>query len=334
MSIFLRKLLARCLQTGMIGVLIGVICLVISWRGYEHEYIVYSFLLGFCIGFIELYLLRRVKLKSKLTFFITRLGAYLISTILILIFIGTLVLWIRGEDYDLNITVRGIFLAGFQSILIASIIGMFLQLEAIVGVRVLGQYLIGRYIKPKEERRFFMLIDLNNSTSINEKIGNRAYYQLLNDFFRDLSLPVFETDAQIYKYVGDEIILSWPYKKGVKNSNCLRLYFGFLFNIYRHRHKYLQKYGLMPSFKAALHVGDIIVAQVGDLKKEIAFNGDTLNTCAKIMEHCKPFGQGFLISEECFLNLDHIGGYNFQLFPDVKLSGKEEEHNLYGVLRK
>ena len=334
MSIFVRKLLARCVQTGVIGVLVSLICLVIAWRGYRHEYVVYAFSLGFCIGFIELYVLRRLKLKSNILMFAARLALYLITIVLILVFIGTIVLWIRGADYNPDISLQGVLLAAFQSTLIAFIIGMFLQLEAIVGVRILSQYLLGRYIKPKEEKRFFMLIDLNNSTSINERIGNRAYYRLLNDFFRDLSLPVFETDAQIYKYVGDEIILSWPYKKGTKNSNCLKLYFSFLFNIYKNRHKYLEKYGLMPTFKAALHVGEIIVAQVGDLKKEIAFNGDTLNTCAKIMEQCKPFGQGFLISEECFLTLDHISSYNFQLYPNVKLSGKEEEHNLYAFLRK
>ena len=42
----------------------------------------------------------------------------------------------------------------------------------------------------------------------------------------------------------------------------------------------------MPSFKAALHVGDIIVAQVGDLKKEIAdgkFREDLYHRLAVIL---------------------------------------------------
>lgn len=334
MSIFLRKLLARCVQTGIIGVILSMLCLLIAWNKYRHEHILYGFILGFTIGFIELYVLRRFKLKSNLIKLITRFILYWVTILLIIVFFGTVLLWFKGANYNLDVTERDVMLSIVQSIVVSFSIGLFLQLEAIVGVRILSQYLLGRYIRPKEERRFFMFIDLNDSTSINEKIGNKAYYRLLNDFFRDLSLPVFETDAQIYKYVGDEIILSWPFKKGVKNSNCLSLYFNFLFNIYKNRHVYVEKYGFMPTFKASLHVGEIIIAQVGDLKKEIAFNGDALNTCAKIMEHCKPFGQGFLISEECFLTLDHISSYNFQLYPNVKLSGKEDEHNLYAVLRK
>ncbi|TXC85166.1 adenylate/guanylate cyclase domain-containing protein [Luteibaculum oceani] len=334
MSIFLSKLLGRCIQTGIIGVLISLVCLLIAWNTYRHEHIIYGFILGFCIGLVELYVLRRFKLKANLLKLFARLLLYSLTILVIVIFFGTVLLWFKGNDYNLEATEKDVMLTVVQSVVVAFSIGLFLQLEAIVGVRILSQYLLGRYIRPKEERRFFMFIDLNDSTSINERIGNRAYYKLLNDFFRDLSLPVFESDAQIYKYVGDEIILSWPFKKGVKNSNCLKLYFNFLFNIYKNRHLYVEKYGFMPTFKAALHVGEVIVAQVGDLKKEIAFNGDALNTCAKIMEHCKPFGQGFLISEECFLTLDHISSYNFQLYPNVKLSGKEDEYNLYAVLRK
>ncbi len=334
MSIFTRKLLSRCIQTGILGIVITLVFLVIAWRPYEHVHAAYGFMLGFTTGFVELYLIRRFKLKLPIVLLLARVLLYWLTITLVIVLLGSVMYWLGQEENPVDVTRKDIILAAGQSLFIAFSIGLFLQLEAIVGVRILSQYLLGRYIKPKEERRFFMFIDLNDSTSINERIGNQKYYQLLNDFFRDLSLPVFETDAQIYKYVGDEVILSWPFEKGLKNSNCLKLYFSFLFIVIRNRHSYLEKYGLVPSFKASLHVGDTIVAQVGDLKKEIAFNGDALNTCAKILEHCKPFGQGFLISEECFLTLDHLSSYNFQLYPNVTLSGKEEEHNLYAVLRK
>ena len=41
----------------------------------------------------------------------------------------------------------------------------------------------GKYNTPKEEKRIFMFLDLNSSTSMAEQLGDETYHELLKDFF-------------------------------------------------------------------------------------------------------------------------------------------------------
>jgi adenylate cyclase len=47
-------------------------------------------------------------------------------------------------------------------------------------------------------------------------------------------------------------------------------------NIQRNKGKYLQRYGLVPSFKAGIHCGNVIGGEVGIMKREITYSGDVL----------------------------------------------------------
>ena len=83
----------------------------------------------------------------------------------------------------------------------------------------------GKYHKPREERRIFMCLDLKSSTSIAEKLGDIQYHCLLNQFFFDITKCILYTDGEIYRYVGDEVVVSWSMKSGLQNANCIRTYF-------------------------------------------------------------------------------------------------------------
>jgi adenylate cyclase len=52
--------------------------------------------------------------------------------------------------------------------------------------------------------------------------------------------------------------------------------------IQAHREGFKTEYGMVPTFKAGIHAGDMITAQIGELKSEIVHNGDVLNTTARI----------------------------------------------------
>ena len=80
----------------------------------------------------------------------------------------------------------------------------------------------GKFYKPREENRIFMFVDLKGSTTIAEKIGHKKYSLLLQDCFRDFSI-VAKYNAQIYQYVGDEVVVSW--KAENKNYNNFYLLF-------------------------------------------------------------------------------------------------------------
>ena len=81
---------------------------------------------------------------------------------------------------------------------------------SLLGFRMVGRLLTGRYVRPRRELRAFLLIDMKNSTGVAERLGAVRFHELLNDFFRDIAEAALECGAEIHKYVGDEAILTWP----------------------------------------------------------------------------------------------------------------------------
>jgi adenylate cyclase len=69
-------------------------------------------------------------------------------------------------------------------------------------------FVLGRYNTPREVDRIFCFIDLKSSNSIPEKIGHARYAMFLKDYYYDITEPLRNTKADIYQYIGDEIILS------------------------------------------------------------------------------------------------------------------------------
>jgi len=61
----------------------------------------------------------------------------------------------------------------------------------------------GRYNKPQKENRIFLFLDINDSTAIAERLGHEKYFNLLKDFFADITDPILSNSGHIYQYVGD-----------------------------------------------------------------------------------------------------------------------------------
>jgi adenylate cyclase len=69
----------------------------------------------------------------------------------------------------------------------------------------------GKYQIPKQEKRVFMFLDINSSTTIAERLDDERYHMLLKDFFADITNPILDNRGQIYQYVGDEVVIAWNY---------------------------------------------------------------------------------------------------------------------------
>ncbi|MGB2959944.1 MAG: adenylate/guanylate cyclase domain-containing protein [Bacteroidota bacterium] len=88
---------------------------------------------------------------------------------------------------------------------------------------------------------------------------------------------------------------------------------------------------MTPQFKAGLHFGKVITGQIGDLKREIVYNGDVLNTTARIQELCNDYDRDLLISGGLLDQLELPDYLQQEFLGKVKLRGKEEEINIYGI---
>lgn len=105
------------------------------------------------------------------------------------------------------------------------------------------------------------------------------------------------TKGEIYKYVGDEIIITWKEKPGKRNNNCFRCFLLCREKLERDQSKYLAKYDVKPEFRAGLHFGEVVTGELGYIRKEITFLGDVLNATRWIMEECKNQRTNLIVSD-------------------------------------
>ena len=193
------------------------------------------------------------------------------------------------------------------------------------------KYITGKYHKPEEINKIFLFIDLKSSTTIAEKLGNTKYSSFLIDYFHDMTGAILMSRAEIYQYIGDEIILTWSFTNGVKDSRCINCFFDIKNAIEMNKEKYLKKYGLSPQFKAGMHAGNVSVTWIGSIKKEIVYHGDVLNTTARIQDQCNKYEQCFLISEYMLNNVRLPEYLKSKFIDELQLKGKQEKIKIFGL---
>jgi adenylate cyclase len=209
------------------------------------------------------------------------------------------------------------------------------QVNRTFGPGVLLPLLLGRYRNPIEEKRIFMFMDLRASTTYAEELGHIRYSAMVRDLFRDVNQVVPKHDAEIYQYVGDEVVFTWSVADGLHDGNCVKLFYAISDAIAAKAEDYKRTYGFVPEFKAGLHVGDVTAVEIGDIKREIAYHGDTVNTASRIQGVSNEFGHEFLVSGEVIdlLKDQDLGPFRSQAVGSVLLKGKRSHVTIHWVER-
>ena len=200
-----------------------------------------------------------------------------------------------------------------------------------MGLRALGRLMLGYYNQPVEENRLFLFADLKDSTALAEQLGNLRYSAFIRDFFMDMGAPIAATRGEVYQYVGDEVVVTWEWQAGLKQARCLRCFFGMQQAVDRRRAYYLRQYGVVPTFKAGLHGGPVVATQVGDIKSELVFHGDVLNTTARIQALCNTLESRLLVSATVLAALGPQPAYRVRPLGLFTLRGKNRQVELADV---
>jgi len=317
----------------------GVIYQLVNEERLDYNSLLIGFPLGLLFGLMELFLFAKGNMRfrqwsfTKVLLFKTLL--YTIAVYTITISLTVMIGMFQGRklsELPAFLFSPAQLILVFYTLVIYSLLIFFLQINHLMGEGILWKFIIGKYYKPREEARIFMFLDMKSSTTIAEQLGHELFYKLLNEVFHEISQPILQTKAEIYQYVGDEVILTWEVEVGLKNSNCLRAFFMFQERLYINKEYYIKNFGVNPEFKAGLHFGNVISAQIGDLKREIVYNGDVLNTTARIQSECNNYQRQLLVSGSLMKRLQHIKDYQWEWVDAVTLRGKEKEVELFSVL--
>lgn len=188
--------------------------------------------------------------------------------------------------------------------------------------------LIGKYIQPKVEKRIIMFIDLNDSTSIAEKLGSTDNFKFIRDFIYYVSVALLEYNGRIYQYVGDEIVVSWIYKPQNVHK-CLDALSMSSRLLKRSNNYFHQRYGFLPEFKVGIHVGEVTVGEIGLIKKDIAMSGDTMNTTARICNSSSELGTKYIVSKDFLENINIR--WPIESLGMVELKGKSDSMELFAL---
>jgi adenylate cyclase len=206
---------------------------------------------------------------------------------------------------------------------------LFLEVNAKYGPGVFFNILLGHYAQPRIESRIVLFLDLRDSTPIAEALGSKTYFSFIRDFIYYVSMALTEFDANIYQYVGDEIVASW--KTTPKNAvKCLSALIEARRVLQKHSNMFRRKYGHVPEFRSGVHAGEVTIGEIGVVKKDLAMSGDTMNTAARIRTASSELNQKFVVSNE-FLSLLPLKSWQSKSLGSIDLKGKSDGMELFAL---
>lgn len=301
-------------------------------------------MLGIAFGVLDIFLDTEKIRKKSYGFIILVKGIFHVSILILVTYLIVVVvsLFEAGialrQAYSFSLykwTVSEDFLAALAYLWVVSmVISLIKQVNLKLGPGNLAKFMLGTYHHPRVEERIFMFVDMKSSTSHAERLGHIRYSQLIQDCFYDLTDVVIERKVEVYHYVGDEAILTWRINDGLDDANCLNAFFDFEKVLNAKSEYYTKKYGFCPEFKAGVNMGLATVAEVGEIKRELHFHGDVLNTASRLQSECNHYNKKMLISQDLRNRFTNCPDLNIELIGDIILKGKERKLNIYSVERK
>ncbi|WP_370155327.1 adenylate/guanylate cyclase domain-containing protein [Ferrovibrio sp.] len=295
--------------------------------------IVTGLLIGGLIGGFDIFLVNtgRGGLRSLPFLSLVLLkGVYYTAVILGSIWLGGRLVPIAGDpgtgfNQTTIITVAA-------SLLFAILFSFMIEMSQLLGPGVLRDMLRGRYHRPRRERRLFVFFDMRGSTAIAERIGDLAFHRLLNRFFSDLTEPVLAWRGVVHKYVGDEMIVTWPLDGSRDPSGAFAAVIAAHTRMESLRDSYLKEFGVAPQFRAVLHAGEVVTGEMGEVKREIVLLGDTINTTARIEQLAKTLpAHATIASAEALAVAPPPAGITSTPLGEFSLPGKSTAIQLHTV---
>ena len=284
-----------------------------------------AFNVSWAVGLIP----RRWRESSFLTVLVTRSLVWLVVIVLgvslpLLTVAGLSLADLVDQQFVISVT------ASFGAALLFNFLG---QVNGLLGRGVLVGLILGRYHRPREEVRVFLLIDLRGSTQIAERLGNLRYHAFFSRFIGDVSASITRFRGEVHRYVGDEVILTWTAEEGLRDARCVRSVFAIGDSLQAAATAYEADFGVVPSFWAGLHLGPVVTGEIGTIKHEIAFLGDTLNAASRIQQAGKDLQRSFLASAAVISALDLPNDIASDSLGPIELRGVGDSVELFALTR-
>jgi adenylate cyclase len=137
--------------------------------------------------------------------------------------------------------------------------------------------------------------------------------------------------GEVLNYVGDEIIVTWPARGGAVDYRPLRCFMAMRDELTRAAGQLQQEFGVAPRIRGSLHFGPVIVGEIGDIKRAIVFNGDVMNTAARLEELSRTVDGGFLMSRAAIERLGPAPPFAVRDLGRLPIRGRIDGIDVVGI---
>jgi adenylate cyclase len=157
---------------------------------------------------------------------------------------------------------------------------------------------------------------------------------LLTRFFFDIDGAIVAHGGEVHAYVGDEVIVTWPLDDRISGGRCIDCFFAIADSIAERADSYRQEFGMVPSFRAGLHAGHVVISECGSSRRQLAYFGDTVNVTARLQEHCKEVGRNLLVSADLLRHMKPKPAFAVEPLGQVRLRGRAAAIEVFAVERR
>jgi adenylate cyclase len=292
---------------------------------------IYGLLLGLTLGYVELFVLDgplrdwlgNLPFTANL---IVRSAIYAaIIMALQLVRVGEIITGSPGgstTDFWSGVTIAAV---------ISVLMNLAFAIANLIGARALMNFATGRYHSPVTENRFVLFVDIAGSTGLAESLGGPAIHRLLDRTFRLLTLSVVDYRGEVLNYVGDEVIVTWPERDGAIDCRPLRCFVAMRDELARAGSQLEREFGVVPRIRGSLHFGPVIIGEIGDVKRAIVFNGDVMNTAARLEELSRQVDGGFLASRAAMQRFSSAPPFAVRDLGRLPIRGRADGIDVVGI---
>jgi len=217
------------------------------------------------------------------------------------------------------------------SLVVVLLVNFSVRIHSLVGARVLLNFLFGRYYRPLREEQVFMFVDFLDARGLSNRLGDIRAQSLIAAVFFDIDGPIGKFGGETHRYIGDELVVTWPFRRAVDNACCVKCALEIGALLRAKSELYRKTYGEAPRLRIALHGGPVVVSEIGDDRREIVYFGDTINTAARLRGLAKKIQRRLVISAALLENMRLPDGVRAEDMGEHGLSGKAQATRVYAL---
>ena len=146
-----------------------------------------------------------------------------------------------------------------------------------------------------------------------------------------MSNAIIDHRGEVYQYIGDEVVISWDSQTGISKNHCLACFFAMKAALADRADQFKAQFGIVPTFKAGLHIGEVTTGEIGALKKEIFFTGDVLNVTSRLQSLCNTYQVDLIVSADLEEALAGTNPFILESLGHVALKGRQQHLEIFAA---